>query len=277
MKKINAKFEQLLEEKKFLTLLHRGANGGNIVENTADAVNIACRQGSDIVEIDISKSTDNDFFVFHDGGESRLLKTDKNLNEMSTAEIQKLFYYNELDCQLHKKVQFLKELLDKIPTDVFLNIDRSWEHWETFIPYLDSFEERHGYFMLKSPVKKEYLDILENHPVKYMYFPIIYNLEELDLIESYQNINLIGFEVIEKEDDFDFINSPRFDKYKKEGYMFLANAINLDDDTKLFGSLDDNLAITQAPELSWGKMLTMGINVIQTDWIDLLLAFREGK
>lgn len=277
MKELSSKFQELLKNNKFLIMLHRGAHGGNIVENTADAVNIALKQGTDIVEIDISMSTNGDFFVFHDGGEPRLLRDDRNINTMDSQTIEKKLYYNELGHVLHKKVQRFKELLSGVPTDVFLNIDRSWDHWEFFIPYLDQFKKRHEYFILKSPVKKELLEILDSHPIKYMYFPIIDNEEELDLLESFKNINLVGFEVIEKDDSFEFVTSSRFDKYKSEGYMFMANAINLDDDTKLFGSLGDGVAIKNDPDLSWGKILKMGVNCIQTDWVDLLYRYRDGN
>ncbi|MCB5951071.1 glycerophosphodiester phosphodiesterase family protein [Enterococcus sp. BWT-B8] len=277
MNNLSRKFENLLASKKFLIMLHRGAHGGNIVENTADAVNIARKQGSDIVEIDISMSTDGDFFVFHDGGEPRLLNDNRNINTMSTKEIRSKYYYNELGQVLHKKVQKFEELLSGVSKDVFFNIDRSWDHWSTFLPYLDQFKERYEYFILKSPVEKELLELLDNHQVNYMYFPIINNEEELDLLEQYKNINVIGFEVIERDDMFTFINSNRFDKYKSNGYLFIVNAINLDDDTKLFGSLSDEVSITVNPDLGWGKILEMGVNGIQTDWIDLLYNYRENK
>ncbi|MGM0123505.1 hypothetical protein IGI37_000877 [Enterococcus sp. AZ194] len=277
MKELNCKFQELLISKKFLIMLHRGAHGGNIVENTGDAVNIALKQGTDIVEIDISRSTDGDFFVFHDGSEPRLLREERNINTLSTKEIREKLYYNELGCVLHKRVQKFDELLCELSVDVFLNIDRSWGNWIDFVPYLDQFKERHEHFILKSPIKKEYLDILDNHPIKYMYFPIIYNEKELRMLESYNNINVVGFEVIEADDSFSFIQAHCFDRYKDDGCLFMANAINLDDDTKLFGSLGDDIAITQNPNLSWGQMLKMGINCIQTDWVDLLYKYRDGN
>lgn len=275
MNSLSHKFKKLLASQTFLTMLHRGSHGGNIVENTSEAVKIARKQGSDIVEIDISMSTDGEFFVFHDGSEARLFNNDKNILTMSTEEIRSQYYYNELGQKLNKKVQSVEELLDEIPQNIFLNIDRSWNHWQTFLPFLDQFIERHEYFILKSPVKKEFLELLENHPVKYMYFPIINNEEELNLLENYTHINLVGFEVIEREDTFKFANSKRFDNYKAQGYLFLANALNLDDETRLFGSLNDELSITEDPDLGWGKIIDMGMNCIQTDWIDLLYQYRK--
>lgn len=276
MRKLNDAFLTMLDEKKFLIVLHRGAHGGNIVENTVAAAKIANKQKVDIVEIDISMSIDGDFFIFHDGEEKKLLNEERNINTLTTEEIESKFYYNELCKKLHKKVERAKDFFEQVPSGIFLNIDRSWDHWETFIPFLDNYETLHPYFVLKSPVKKEFLDILEKHNVKYMYFPIIYNLDELDLLETYKNINLVGFEIIENGNKFEFINSERFDKYKQGDYMFLANSINLDDDTKLFGPLCDDAALLGNPDEVWGKMLDMGINAIQTDWADFLYQYRQS-
>ena len=275
MKKLNQPFKELLNSKKFLIMLHRGSHGGNIIENTTKAVNLSHRRKVDIVEIDIVQSTDGDFFVFHDTNEPRLLQEERNINTLSTEEIEACFYHNDIGHVLHQKVEKLEDLLKNVEKEVFINLDRSWEHWETFIPYLDNFEEWHQHFILKSPVKREYLDILEKHEIKYMYMPIVYNEGDLDIIESYENINFVGFEVIEKSDDFSFILSERFDKYKEENYLFLANAINLDDDVKLFSHLDDETAILGNPEDSWGKMLELGINAIQTDWSDVIYEYRQ--
>ena len=73
------KFIEKLHSNKFVILVHRGSHGGNIVENTSDAVKVSLLQHADIVETDISMSTDGDFFIFHDGGEARLLNESRNI------------------------------------------------------------------------------------------------------------------------------------------------------------------------------------------------------
>lgn len=46
--------------------------------------------------------------------------------------------------------------------------------------------------IIKTPVKDEYLEFFQNCPVKYMYMPIVYNMEELRKVLTYDNINIVG-------------------------------------------------------------------------------------
>lgn len=57
------------ENENILIAAHRGVSGGNIPCNTLAAFDVALRQGADIIECDIAKSTDGKVFVFHPGTE----------------------------------------------------------------------------------------------------------------------------------------------------------------------------------------------------------------
>ncbi len=276
MKVNNRKFKQKLHDNAFSILVHRGSHGGNIIENTSDAVKVSTLQHADIVEIDISMSTDGDFFVFHDGGEKRLLGETSNINTLSTEEIEEKRFRNSLGEKITKQIETFDYLYNHIDHDIFLNIDRSWNYWDTFLPELDKYIDMHEYFVLKSPVKREYLEKLNNHHVQYLYFPIIASLEELKIIADYPNLNIVGFEIIEPEDDFEFVRAAEFDKYRNGDYMFLCNSIKLNDKTDLFGGLDDNLALLKGFDRSWDAVLNLGINAIQTDWPDILNEYRNN-
>lgn len=273
--KINSQlFKQKMNEQDFLILVHRGSHSGNIIENTSDAAKVSLVQQADMVEIDISKSTDGDFFIFHDGGEERLLHEKRNIQELSTAEIKAKYYHNSLDEQVDKKVESFDYYYQHIDHQTFINIDRSWSHWQTFLPFLDQYSAMHEYFVLKSPPKREYLQILNNHPIKYLYFPIITDLEQLKVLAEFPDLNIVGLEIIETTPNLDLINSPILGKYRQGEYMLLANSIKLNSKTKLFSGLDDNLALLDGPKVSWGKILKTGINAIQTDWPDVLYRYR---
>lgn len=274
--KVNpSKFLKKLHQNKFLIIVHRGSHGGNIIENTSDAVKVSQLQHADIVEMDISMSTDNDFFVFHDGGEKRLLDENRNIQELSTAEISSKHFRNALGDTISKSVETFDYFYKHINHDVFLNIDRSWDYWDTFLSKLDNYEVMREYFILKSPVKREYLEKLNNHSVQYLYFPIVTNVEELEVLADYPNLNIVGFEIIEKGLCFELVNAPAFDKYRNGDYMFLSNSIRLNDKNVLFGGLDDNLALLSGMDQSWTKTLDFGINAIQTDWPDVLHEYRS--
>ena len=58
-----------LKEQKVLLAAHRGTCGGNIIQNTIGAYENALLHGADIIEVDVVKSTDGQFFAFHNGQE----------------------------------------------------------------------------------------------------------------------------------------------------------------------------------------------------------------
>lgn len=274
--KVNpSKFLEKLHQNKFLIIVHRGSHGGNIIENTSDAVKVSQLQHADMVEVDISMSTDNQFFVFHDGGEKRLLNETRNIQELSAAEIEAKRFRNALGEITSKSVETFAYLYNHINHDVFLNIDRSWDYWDAFLPELDQYEAMREYFVLKSPVKREYLEKLNNHSIQYMYFPIVTSVEDLEVLGDYPNLNIVGFEIIEQNLSFNLVKSAALNKYRNSDYMFLGNSIKLNDKTDLFAGLDDNLALLSGMDQSWTKILDLGINAIQTDWPDILNEYRS--
>lgn len=276
MKISNRQFEKKLLEKAFLILVHRGSHGGNIIENTSDAVKVASLQRADMVEIDISKSMDNEFYIFHDGGEKRLLHEYRNIKTMTSSEIETSSFHNSLDEPINKKIESFEYFYNHINHKMLINLDRSWDYWETFLPFLDKFQEMHEYFVLKSPPKREYLRQLNNHHIKYLYFPIITNLEQLKILAEFPDLNLVGLEIIESlEDEFKLMDSPMLNPYRRENLMLLSNSIKLNDQTKLFSGLDDNLALLEGSQFSWDLILKTGINAIQTDWPDILYQYRR--
>ena len=52
------------------------------------------------------------------------------------------------------KVEKLEDVLNTFKGDILINIDRSWEYWDTLLPFLDQFEME-DQIILKSPVQKE--------------------------------------------------------------------------------------------------------------------------
>lgn len=275
MKVNNKLFKQKLHENKFMILVHRGSHGGNIVENTSEAVRVSRLQHADVAEIDIAQSTDGKFYIFHDGRESRLLGIDKNIKKLSSEEIEQLFYFNSIGEEIAQKVEDFDYLYNHIDHQTFLNIDRSWFYWETFLPFLDKYPVMHEYFILKSPPERKYLQILNDHKIKYLYFPIIDDPDQLDVLTDYPYLNIVGLELVDQTKDLDLIKSDKLREYLDNDYMVLADSLKLNSRVDLFGGLDDNLALLDDPDKAWSKILKTGINAIQTDWPDVLNDYRK--
>ena len=80
-------FENRMERKAPFLAAHRGICGGNIPCNTLAAYKIAVDQGADVVEIDVTKSRDGVFFVFHPFMEPVFLQGGKLITEMTAEEV----------------------------------------------------------------------------------------------------------------------------------------------------------------------------------------------
>lgn len=270
--------DQTIREKGFLILAHRGVSQGNIIENTVASMAAAFAIGADAVEMDVVKSTDGDFFVFHDGCESYLFANEtRNIRTLSTTEIEALTYINNIGMPTNERVTPLADFIHALPADKLMNMDRSWFYWETLLPYLDSFDiaER---LLLKSPAKAAYLQILSYHRKQYPFFAICHSLEEVELALSYRDrINLVGLELIADSNESDLMQAKTLQKLKSQNLYLLINALNLGDDIKLWGDYDDDTSVLQSPDKGWGKIIEQGIDIIDTDWAYLLNNYRQQR
>jgi len=266
--------KEKLNHHSFLIAVHRGSSMGNIVENTIPALYAAAQSNADILEIDVIRSTDGKFYIFHDGNEKRLLGQDRNIKTMDSNEIDCLHYRNSIGSVVSFKVEKLEDVLNTFKGDILINIDRSWEYWDTLLPFLDQFHMEEQ-ILLKSPVQKSYLEMLDSHPVKYAYMPIIKKVSEMDQVEAYENINLIGMEIIAGSQDSPFFQADTIQRIKDKDLLIWINAIKLDDDHILFADFDDDASIIKGPEYGWQKIIEKGADVIQTDWPSLLNNYRQ--
>ena len=68
-------FENRAELGRPFFAAHRGVCGANVPCNSILAYQIALAQGAEVVEIDVSKSKDGKYFVFHPWMEPQFLKS----------------------------------------------------------------------------------------------------------------------------------------------------------------------------------------------------------
>ena len=184
---INELLNARLDAKKVLIAVHRGAWGGNIIEGTVPSLELALKMGADMFECDLSKSTDGVIYAFHDTQEPRLLKTKQNVKTMTSAEIDALEFYNSIDEPSGKHVQRFEEVVKYFTHGELFNIDRSWPILAETHELLKNYPHVVKQAIIKTPVKDEYLEFFQNCPVKYMYMPIVYNMEEGSDLRQHQH------------------------------------------------------------------------------------------
>lgn len=245
-----------------------------ITENTVQSGNAAVYCGADMVEFDVVRSVDGDFFVFHDGYEKKKFDIHTNMNDMTSSEIHTLRYRLHGDDEDPKTVATVREMIESLPHDALLNVDRSWRFWDTLLPFLDTFDcpER---LILKCPPVDGALSVLAQHKVDYPLVPMVRTVKDIELTAN-SGTNVVGFELLASKNSHPF-TKPEFIKELHElGYFVFVNAINLENNKPLFAGWDDAAALRGHPERGWGRLVGLGADVIQTDW-PALLAHYLGK
>lgn len=268
-------FVKGLKDKPFLIMAHRGFWGGNIIENTRESAFLAYKAGADIVEVDVCRTSDGAYYLFHDGNESRLLKRSEDFSELSAVDVDKNPVYNSIGTESGYTINSLSQFLEWLPEGRLVNIDRSWNYWNDpqFFDVLKASKKQHQ-IVLKSPVKKEYLDAFSAHGQSFFYVPIVLRKEDWELVQSYRDIQTIGLELVVSDLSSDLLTEREWlDQAQRNNIFVVANAEMLGASFQLFGKENDDSALFG--QKKWDAFVQSGIDVIQTDWPAFLSEYRK--
>lgn len=271
----NRKLREALQEKKILIAAHRGTCGGNICQNNRLSYKNALLHGADMIEIDVIKSADGIFYALHSGTEKENLHLEKDIHTMTSEEIEQLTLFNWLDQSSGVKLDRLEDLLDEFEPQCLINIDRSWFYWKEIIEFLKKRPGKES-IILKSAPTEELLEILEAQGSELLYMPIMKRVEDWELVKRYQ-INVAAVEVIFPTDNHPLVARELFEEWKQAGILPWVNAITLGEAEafRLSAQFDDNHAIAEGFDSSWGELVRMGFQIIQTDWPALLKQYLQ--
>lgn len=277
---INQLLNEQIEKKKHLIAVHRGSWGGNIIQNTVAAYIAAIKMGADMVESDVNASTDGILYSFHDGHEPDVIGVSKNIKTMDSAEIESYHPINTVSQKCSRRVSRLTEILEFLPDDVLLNIDRAWDIFPQVLAVLDRYPKAKHQVVLKAPLRaKAALEALANHDVKYMFMPICYSLADVDAALAFQDVNTVGAEIIAPKPESELFSDDAIAYIHGKHLYCWVNAINLGDYGRdgLYAGLDDDISIIKDPDLGWGELFKKNIDIIQTDWPAILYNYRTQK
>lgn len=271
-KEINRNLNNLIANKKCLISVHRGSRGGNIIENSIEAFKIAYDFGADMVELDIAKSTDGVLYCFHDTTEHYNLRMNRNIQTLPSSVIDELKLHNSIGVETEKHIVRFEEVLKFFnkPTQL-LNIDRAFDSMEKLdllLNLLDKYPNCINQVLYKSPVREEVLQKFNEHKIKYMYMPIVYSMKDFEILEKYENINVVGAEVIIRNEDSEFLKDNNLQKIKDKGLFIWLNGITLGNGPKwsLSNFYNDDTSLMNGPETGWKHLLDWDAKIIQTDW-----------
>lgn len=272
---ITGELNDAFRERGVLIAAHRGTPRGDILENTLDGVRATKAVGADIAEMDVIRSTDGEYFAFHDGFEFTRLRQDISVLGMTAAQLDATRYSDYPDTY-YGPIERIAHILEGAP-DILINVDRSWRYWDSgLLDWLDRFgmERR---LILKSPVDERYLDALHGHGVKYMYMAMVHGMDELELLDRLDGVNLVGVEIISSDPEQPRLGREIFDAAHRRGLYTFVNALGLGNNRRGFQGLDDATSILNGADSGWGRLIDLGADVIQTDWPETLRDYRRTR
>ena len=275
---INTPLSQKLTQKKCLIAAHRGSWGGNITQNTVGAYKAALQMGADIVETDVTATTDGVLYSFHDGNEQRVFGVEKSILQMDSKEVESYHPINTCNELTAARINRLTEVLDFLSHGELLNIDRAWNIIPQLLEVLDRYPNAKYQVVIKAPLKaKAAYEYLNAHPVKYMFMPICYSFEDVEAALSYPDLNVVGCEIIAFDEQMELFSDESIQRIHDRNLFVWVNAITLGDVgvRPLYAKLDDDVSVLEDPSLGWGKLFEKKIDVMQTDWPALLYQYRR--
>lgn len=260
-----------------MVVSHRGAGHASLAENTALAMKAAFLSGADMIEIDVSASRDGEFYCFHDGYESELLGFDTNLQNLTSAEIDKASHVWIDRPGRQVRVERLLPLLESFRGQGLFNVDRSWWRWPQLLKALSSLKMT-GQLVMKCPAwEGAALDRLRAFPVKFPFVPICATPDDVYRTVGDADLNTVGVELITTTDRHPWFCDSVIEEFHDRGVFTMVSTVTLTTGVPLFGGLDDERAIATSPEESWEPIFELGIDAIQTDWPWLLKDYRERR
>lgn len=268
------------EEDRPLVAAHRGTSSGIIPYNTTRAAKAAVLSGADIVELDVARSLEGDYFTFHDTYEPRLLDyrggpQPPRLTKMHTEDIEKLEYW------VHEghgcgHIERFSETMGALP-GILVNVDRSYRYWKDgFLDELATWCDPE-YALVKCKCDDEQIEAFMRCKADYPFMVVVGNDDELERILALDEPRLCGVEITSKTAYAHRISPEAVQAVKDKGLALWLNSINLENQIPLCAGFDDATALGGNPDGSWGKLYDMGADIIQTDWPWLVRSYFASR
>lgn len=277
----NALLNRRFADSGTLVMAHRGTASGSIAENTTGAVLAAVRSGADIVEIDVTGSSDGQFFAHHDGFEGQHLTTDINLTRLPAAAIEEMSFRwldrPDRPVRLERLADLLTPFRSHSRDAVLFNVDRSWWWWPQVLDLLAALDMTPQLLLKCHAANDEAIGQLASYGVKFPFMPICFTVDQAYAHLDRDDLNVVGVEVIAPVPESPFTDPEVIAGVRERGVFVLVNAEVLPIAHQCYPGFSDERAILEGSEAGWGPIFDLGVDVIQTDWPWLLADYREYR
>lgn len=268
-------FENRKELNRPFLAAHRGVCCANIPCNTIAAYKIALNQGADVVEIDVSKSKDGEFFVFHPWMEPQFLKS-PYICDLTAEEVKKLRLLNQDGVKTSYPVPTLEEVLLLLKDKVYINVDKFWTDVEGISRVIRKCGVEKQ-VIVKTGVDEKSLDAVAKFAPDFMFVPLVRNKDEITDTLIKKGINVIGTEVLFNKDTEDCISDEYIKSMHDRGLLVWANSIIYNEEDIINGGHSDDISLHTDPDKGWGWLIDKNVDFIQTDWLLMLKSYINSR
>ncbi|MBO5338265.1 MAG: glycerophosphodiester phosphodiesterase family protein [Clostridia bacterium] len=239
------------------------------------AYKIALDQGADVVEIDVSITKDHKHYVFHPWMEPVFLR-DKYICDMTAKELETKRLVNQDGVRTSYKVPSLSEAFALLKDKAYINVDKFWTDIEGITAEIRKAGVEKQ-VIVKTHTDEESLAKVEKYASDLMFVPLVRSKDDITENLLKRNINLIGVEILFRNDDEECISDEYIESMHDKGLLIWANSIIYNEDDIVNGYHSDDASLTDSPDKGWGWLIDKNVDFIQTDWLLMLKNYIDTR
>lgn len=261
---------------KMMIVAHRGAAGGNIPCNTLAAYDAALCQGADMIELDVSRSTDGVLYAFHPGMEYAHLRSDRRIDGMHSEDVARQRFVNQDGTPTDLRVNTLDEAFEHLKGRCYINVDKYWEH----LGPINEAIRRHNIaeqILVKSWPSEEVFRTMEEAAPDINFMALQRGRDEVSDYLMTRRFNYVGVEALFASEDSEFASAEYVRRMNDKGLIVWANSIVYNYREVLAAGHNDDVSVVGRPDEGWGWLMERRYNLIQTDWPLPLRLYAESR
>ena len=259
---------------------HR-ADWRNFPENSLEAIESAIDMGVDIVEIDIHRTADGELVVCHDRTINRTTNGKGKIAELTLDYIRSCYLRAGHNAVTRYKMPTLAEALDLCKDRVLINLDKGIAYYDQVMKMLVERNMTNQVIIKSGKSAEEMKAFFSKHKQNMLYMPVInYTAKRWEkheaLFDDYLTTDLpfIAFEMC--WDGSLKGEAKVFKRVTKSGKRLWINTLW----GKICGGVENGYYDDRAvgnEEKIYGKILSYGASMIQTDRPKMLINYLESK
>ena len=259
---------------------HR-ADWRNFPENSLEAMESAIQMGVDIIELDVHRTVDGELVVCHDRTINRTTSGKGKISELTLEYIRSCNLRTGHGAGTRYKMPTLAEALDLCNGRALINIDKGINYYDQILEMLVERKMTDQVIIKSSKSAEAMKEFFSKHEKNMLYMPVVkYTAKSWEkhsqIFDGYLATDL-PFVAFEMCWDGTLPNEKKvFNKVVKSGKRLWINTLwnSLCGGEK--ADLEDDAAVGNEEKV-YGKILSYGTSMIQTDRPAMLINYLESK